>query len=89
MNFANNKKKKKFVIRNWLYNGKKRKHQYWVRDVFIDKTDSQYNKLLRKLRTNDLEFHYKWVVTPFTSASASIFSASISVKNVLQRFDCL
>ena len=60
-----------------------------MRDIFIDKTDSQYNKLLRKLRTNDREFHYKWVVTPFVSTSASIFSASISESNALQGFDCL
>ena len=67
----------------------KRKHQYWVPEIFTDKTDSQYNKLLWKLKTNDQGFHYMWAVTPFISASASIFSASISDSNVPQEFDGL
>ena len=66
MNFTNNKKKKilqavtAYIMRKrWRRKAVKRKQQYWVRDIFTDKTDSQYNKLLRKLRTNDREFHYK------------------------------
>ena len=80
MNFTNNKKEKillpatAYIMRKrWRGKAVKRKHHYWLRDIFTDKTDSQYNKFLQELRTNDREFHYKWLVTPFISTSASIF----------------
>ena len=80
MNFTNNKKEKillaatAYIMRKrWRGKAVKRKHHYWLRDIFTDKTDSQYNKFLQELRTNDRKFHYKWAVTPFISTSASIF----------------
>ena len=39
--------------KRWLIKAIKRKHQYWVQDSFIDKTDKQYNKFVPKPRMND------------------------------------
>ena len=65
MNFANNKKKILLAAtaniikkRRWI-KVIKSKQQYWVGDIFTNKTDSQYNKLQQKLRKNDRKFHYK------------------------------
>ena len=56
MKFASNKKNKYLLAatanimrkRCWR-KAIKSKHQYRVEDIFIDKTDSQYNKILQKL----------------------------------------
>ena len=63
MNFTNNKKKKNLLAetayimrKRWRRKSVKRKHQYWVRDIFADETDSQYNKFLRKLRRVRLNY---------------------------------
>ena len=47
---------------------------------------SQYNRLQQKLRKNDREIHYKWVVTPFINTSACIFSGSILESNFHQGY---
>ncbi len=38
-----------------------RKKRFWVRDIFKDKTSSEYNGLLQELRMNDREFHYRYL----------------------------
>ena len=65
MNFANNKKKNLLAAtaniirkRRWI-KAIKRKKQYWVGDIFTNKTDSQYNKLQQKPRKNDRISDYK------------------------------
>lgn len=65
MNFANNKKKNllaattSIIRKRWWIKAIKSKHQYWVGDIFTNKTDSHYNKLQQKPRKNDRKFHYK------------------------------
>ena len=65
MNFANNKKKNLLAATANIMRKRRRikaiksKQQYWVGDIFTNKTDSQYNKLQQKLRKNDRKFHYK------------------------------
>ena len=60
MNVPNNKMIKTLLDamaylmrKRWLRKAIKRKHQYWVQDSFIDKTDKQYNKFVPKPRMND------------------------------------
>ena len=65
MNFANNKKKNLLAATANIMRKRRRikaiksKQQYWVGDIFTNKTDSQYNKLQQKPRNNDRKFHYK------------------------------
>ena len=91
MNFENSKKKRNLLTttanvmrKRWWIKAIKSKQQYSVWDIFTNKTDSQDNKLQQNLRKNDREFHYKWVVTPFITASVCIFSGSISESNIPQ-----
>ena len=91
MDFENSKKKRSLLAataivmrKRWWIKAIKSKQQYRVWDIFTNETDSQDNKLQQNLRKNDWEFHYKWVVTPFITASVCIFSGSISKSNIPQ-----
>ena len=38
---------------------KRRKHIYWIRDVFKNKESSEYYTLFETLRLKEREYHYK------------------------------
>ena len=65
MNFANNKKKNllaataNIIRKRWWIKAIRSKQQYWIGNIFTNKTDSQNNKLQQKPTKNDREFHYK------------------------------
>ena len=71
------------IRKRWWKKTNKRKHQHQVRDIFTDNTDSQYNKLLRQLRTRS---SLQASCYSFYQCRCSYFFASMSESNIYHFF---